>query len=97
MLNKFEIAETDNFISKIDTKKYKKTYQKIKDYVYPQLRLNPFFGNNIKKLKGEFEGLYRYRIGDNRIFYKIEDDRVLIVVFDISDRKDAYNQTRKSN
>ncbi len=90
MLNNFEIAETESFISKIEDRKFKKIYQKIKDYVYPQLRLNPFFGSNIKKLKGEFEGIYRYRIGDNRIFYKIENDKVLIIVLDISDRKDAY-------
>lgn len=90
MLNNFEIAETESFISKIEDRKFKKIYQKIKDYVYPQLRLNPFFGSNIKKLKGEFEGIYRYRIGDNRIFYKIENDKVLIIVLAISDRKDAY-------
>ena len=90
MLNNFEIAETESFISKIEDRKFKKIYQKIKDYVYPQLRLNPFFGSNIKKLKGEFEGIYRYRIGDNRIFYKIENDKVLIIVLDISDKKDAY-------
>jgi mRNA interferase RelE/StbE len=90
LLNNFEIAETESFISKIEDRKFKKIYQKIKDYVYPQLRLNPFFGSNIKKLKGEFEGIYRYRIGDNRIFYKIENDKVLIIVLDISDRKDAY-------
>jgi len=90
LLNNFEIAETESFISKIEDRKFKKIYQKVKDYVYPQLRLNPFFGSNIKKLKGEFEGIYRYRIGDNRIFYKIENDKVLIIVLDISDRKDAY-------
>ena len=90
MLNNFEIAETESFISKIEDRKFKKIYQKIKDYVYPQLRLNPFFGSIIKKLKSEFEGIYRYRIGDNRIFYKIENDKVLIIVLDISDRKDAY-------
>ena len=90
MLNNFEIAETESFISKIEDRKFKKIYQKVKDYVYPQLRLNPFFGRYIKKLKGEFEGIYRYRIGDNRIFYKIENDKVLIIVLDISDRKDAY-------
>jgi mRNA interferase RelE/StbE len=90
LLNNFQIAETQSFSHKIKDKKYKRIYQKIRDYVYPQLKLNPFFGNNIKKLKGEFEGVYRYRIGDYRLFYKIENERVLIIVLDISDRKDAY-------
>lgn len=38
---------------------------KISDYVYPQLRDDPFFGTNIKKLKEELEGLYRYRAGNS--------------------------------
>jgi len=89
-LNNFSIAETDHFISKIQGTRYRKIYKKIRDYVYPRLRLNPFFGNNIKKLKGEFEGVYRYRIGDYRLFYQVENGRVLVIVLDISARKDSY-------
>lgn len=90
MLNKFKIAETETFSSKISESKYNKIYKKISGYVYPQLRDNPFFGSNIKKLKGEFEGLYRYRIGNYRLFYKIENAKILIIILDIDDRKDAY-------
>jgi len=90
LLNKFKIAETDTFSSKISKPEFIKIYKKISDYVYPQLRENPFFGTNIKKLKGEFEGLYRYRVGKYRIFYKIENDKILVIVLDIDDRKDAY-------
>ena len=90
MLNKFKIAETDTFSSKLADPKYGKIYKKISDYVYPQLRENPFFGSNIKKLKGEFEGLYRYRVEKYRLFYKIENDKILVIMLDIDDRKDAY-------
>lgn len=90
LLNNFEIAETESFISKIKETKYKKIYKKIREYIYPQLKLNPFFGNNIKKLKGEFEGVYRYRIGDYRLFYQIKNKQVLIIILDISERKDSY-------
>ncbi len=90
MLNKFKISETRSFSEKISDPKFGKIYKKIYDFVYPQLRENPFFGSNIKKLKGEFEGLYRYRIGQFRIFYKIENDQVLVIILDIDDRKDAY-------
>jgi len=41
---------------------------KITDFVYPQLRSNPFFWPNIKRLKGEFEDYYRYRIVNFRLF-----------------------------
>ena len=90
LLNNFEIAETESFISKIKETKYKKIYKKIREYIYPQLKLNPFFGNNIKKLKGEFEGVYRYRIGDYRLCYQIKNKQVLIIILDISERKDSY-------
>ena len=90
MLNKFKIAETDTFVSKLSDPKFSKVYKKISDYVYPQLRENPFFGSSIKKLKGDFEGLYRYRVGNYRIFYKIENNQVLVIILDIDDRKDAY-------
>ena len=89
-MNKFKIAETDTFVSKLSDPKFSKVYKKISDYVYPQLRENPFFGSNIKKLKGDFEGLYRYRVGNYRIFYKIENNQVLVIILDIDDRKDAY-------
>ena len=49
--NQFQIAETDTFLKNISDKKYSFLYTKIKSYVYPILKNNPFFGANIKKLK----------------------------------------------
>ena len=86
----YKIAETDTFSKKIRTTKYASLYKKINDYVYPLLRLNPFFGPNIKKLKGEFKDVYRYRIGNFRLFYKISEETVIIFILDIEARKDAY-------
>jgi mRNA interferase RelE/StbE len=40
------------------------------------------------KLKGKFEGLRKYRIGNFRVIYTIIDHEILILR--ISDRKDAY-------
>ena len=65
-------------------------YKKINDYVYPILRENPFFGPNIKKLKGEYKDLYRFRIGDYRLFYTISEETVIVFIIDIEARKDAY-------
>lgn len=86
----FKIAETDTFAKKINTIKYRNFYKKITDYVYPILRTNPYFGPNIKKLKGEYKELYRFRIGDYRLFYKISEETVIIFILDIESRKDAY-------
>jgi mRNA interferase RelE/StbE len=86
----FSIAETESFLKKIDSRDFKHLKNKINTYIYPILKKNPFFGNNIKKLKGEFEGIYRYRIGAYRLFYTIEKDKLIVVAIDIVKRKDAY-------
>lgn len=88
--NLFDIAETKNF-QKIKTNIDKKVYEKIVKNVYPQLRANPFYGINIKKLKGEFEGYYRYRVGNYRLFYLIENDKILVIVTDFKHRQNSYD------
>ena len=90
MSGKFSIAETETFQKKIEKRDFKTLYSKISNYVYPQLQKNPFFGPNIKKLKGEYEGIYRYRIGNFRLFYTVESDKVIVFIIDIEKRKDSY-------
>ena len=90
MLDRFEIAETETFQRSISKKEISKIYNKIKTYVYPQLRINPFFGKNIKKLKGEFKDVYRYRIGEYRLFYQVAEKQIWIFIMDIVKKKDAY-------
>jgi mRNA interferase RelE/StbE len=89
-LANYKIAETDTFQKKISSIKYNFLYQKIVDDVFPLLRNNPFFGPNIKKLKGEYRDIYRFRIGGYRLFYKIDEKALLVFVIDIENRQDAY-------
>ncbi len=89
-LSKYQIAETKTF-EKVKRKIDKKLYAKIKNFVYPQLRENPFYGANIKKLKDDLEGYYRYRVGNYRLFYLIEDDKCIVVVVDFRHRQKAYD------
>ena len=91
-LDKYKVAETETFSKKITSKKFSHLYQKIFDDVYPILRNNPFFGTNIKKLKEEYKEIYRFRIGDYRLFYIIDDNERIIFIIDIENRKDAYKQ-----
>ena len=88
-MSNFQIAETKAF-EKLKEKIDSKLYIKIKNIVYPQLKSNPFYGTNIKKLKGEFEGYYRYRIGNYRLFYLIVNDKVLVAIVDFRHRQNAY-------
>ena len=88
-MSDFQIAQTKEFeknIKKLDAK----IYTKIKNIVYPQLKKNPFYGTNIKKLKGEYEGVYRYKLGNYRLFYVIDNDKVIVIITTISHRQNAY-------
>ena len=89
-LSKYQIAETKTFI-KVKKKIDKKLYSKIENFVYPQLRENPFYGSNIKKLKDDLEGYYRYRIGNYRLFYLVENNTLIVVVVDFKHRQKAYD------
>jgi mRNA interferase RelE/StbE len=42
-----------------------------------------------KKLVGT-ENDYRIRVGDYRIIYSIEDDKLIVLVVDVGHRKDIY-------
>ena len=44
-----------------------------------------------KALVGEFQGLWRYRIGDFRVIYKIAEKEILIIIARIGHRKNIYN------
>jgi mRNA interferase RelE/StbE len=73
--SEFHIVETTGFAAKVRSLEIRPVYQKARKYVYPHLRANPYFGPNSKKLKGEFSGVYRYRIGNHRLFYTMRKER----------------------
>lgn len=41
-------------------------------------------------LTGVFAGTYKYRIGDYRVIYKIQDDALIIAIIRVGHRKDVY-------
>lgn len=43
------------------------------------------------KLKG-YDDLYRIRIADYRVIYSIVDKKLVILVLELADRKDAYKK-----
>ena len=90
MFDNFSIAETETYQMKIVERDFAHLYFKITNYVYPQLKRNSFFGPNIKKLKGEFGGIYRYRIGNFQLFYTVESEKLIVFIIDIEKRKDSY-------
>ncbi len=57
---------------------------------FESLERNPRTGNNVKALKGHFAGSYRYRLGDLRVVYTIDDRAVTVFVITIAKRSDVY-------
>lgn len=89
----FKIFETEQFIDdlKADFKgRGEKIRQKLIQYVYPQLRSNPFIGNNIRKLKNYKPDTWRYRIGDYRFFYEINKKEGIVYMIAADSRNDSY-------
>jgi len=46
--------------------------------------------NNIKSLKGEYSGLFRLRVTNYRVIFRVEEERVIITIIRIGHRKDIY-------
>jgi len=89
----YAIFETNQFIKDLESiqKNTRQTiYNKIQNYVYPQLRLNPFYGKNIKKLVNFKPPIWRYRIGNYRIFYEINEKEKIVYILTVEIRQKAY-------
>lgn len=92
-MNNYKIFETDEFQKRIaKISKRDKTFieKKLTQYIYPQLKEEPHYGNNIKKLVNHNPEIWRYRIGKYRLFYVIDETDKIVYVISIDLRKDAY-------
>ena len=87
------IVETDQFLKDLNELRISENssrYKKISGMVYDQLRENPYFGKNIKKLRNWKPETWRYRIGDLRLFYIIDDGVRMVSIVSIEPRSAAY-------
>jgi mRNA interferase RelE/StbE len=55
-----------------------------------QLEQSPRSHPNIKALKGDLSSYYRYRMGDYRLIYSVEDQLVQVFVVAIAHRSEVY-------
>jgi mRNA interferase RelE/StbE len=92
-LSDFRIFETDEFMKKLDNLSSRDATflrKKLDNYVYPQIKSEPFWGKNIKKLQGYSPDTWRYRIGKYRLFYIVDKKEQIIFIITIDNRKNAY-------
>jgi mRNA interferase RelE/StbE len=92
-LSDFRIAETDQFLGdleRISSAGKGRIALKLRSNVYPQLREQPYFGANIKKLRGYKPDTWRYRIGNYRFFYIIDDKEKTVFMVAADTRQQSY-------
>lgn len=86
----FETGEFQKQPKRVTPSQRKVVEKKLSGYVYPQLRTAPYYGPNIKKLRGYNPETWRYRIGNYRVFYCVIEQERIVFILTIDDRKDAY-------
>ena len=91
-MSEFRIFETEEFhkrLKKLSSLDAAFLRRKLDSFVYPQLKVEPFWGNNIKKIQGYTPETWRYRIGKFRVFYIVEQDEQILYILTVDDRKDV--------
>jgi len=89
----FKIFETRRFLAdlaSLGSVAQKRLETKLRDFVYPLLRQSPYWGSNIKRLKNWDPPIWRYRAGDWRFFYEIDERRHIVFMTAADHRKEAY-------
>ncbi|HET7710474.1 MAG TPA: type II toxin-antitoxin system RelE/ParE family toxin [Thermoanaerobaculia bacterium] len=92
-MSDFRIFETEQFQSDLRALAragHPKILEKLRTTVYPQLRIHPHFGPNIRKLKDYHPDTWRYRIGSWRFFYEIDEEERVVFMTAASHRGSAY-------
>ena len=60
------------------------------DRCFELLESNPYSHPNIKALRGNYRGCYRYRVGDYRVVYVVDETNALVNLITIAHRSKVY-------
>ena len=93
MSTKYRIFETNEYLrklKKLTPRDREFISKKTLTYIYPQIKEEPHHGQNVKKLKGYEPGTWRYRLGNFRLLYTIEEDTHIVNTIAVDDRRDVY-------
>ena len=86
----FVTEEFQKSLKKLPKSKLPSIEKKVKEFIAPQLKEEPHFGLNIKKLRNYNPETWRYRIGKYRLFYIIHEETKTVSFLTVDHRKDAY-------
>lgn len=89
----YRIFETRQFLrdlARLGPQAQRRMESKLRAYVYPALRESPQIGPNVKRLKNWEPPTWRYRVGDWRFFYEVDDRARIVFMVAADHRKEAY-------
>ena len=89
----YRIFETEQFQEDLQRNlgpRKEKLTKKLHEYVYPQLKAQPYFGKNIRKLRGYKPETWRYRIGPHRFFYEMDVEKKIVFMIAAETRQGSY-------
>ena len=92
-MSDYRIFETEEFLRSLDRLPEADACflrAKLTSLAYPQLRQMPFFGPNVRKLRGYSPETWRYRVGRYRVFFCVDDTEKIVFILSVDKRKDAY-------
>ena len=72
-------------IKKLPRKEISKIFERIESLASDPKPLG------VKSLKGKLAGYYRIRSGDYRVIYAVEDEKLVVLVVKVAQRKDVYD------
>jgi len=89
----YRIFETNAFLADLEglpENRRDKIREKIKNGIYPLLRQQPHFGTHIKKLRDRVPETWRFRVGEWRLFYELDEAEMTVFLIAFDMRRDAY-------
>lgn len=87
----YEVEYSASFVRQLK-KLDKQTQRIIVNWINKNLRgtIDPRIHG--KPLKGNLSGVWRYRVGDYRLFAEIQNNRLIIFLFDVGHRREVYRK-----
>lgn len=92
-MSDYRIFETRQFqedLKRLAPHRLTQIKTKLSQYCHPQLKQEPHFGPHIKRLKGYEPPTWRYRIGDWRFFFEIDEKGKIVFLLAMEHRREAY-------
>jgi len=80
------------FLAKIDTKDVNRIRAKLASLLHliEEQGIIPFTELDIKKLKGDWDGFFRLRVGKIRIIFTVDFDADEVLVYEVDFRGNVY-------